>query len=165
VLPVDASVDVAQAYRDLAPAVLGYLRLQLAADAEDLLGEVFAQVVRDVERFEGDHDDLRRWVFTIAHHRVIDHFRRLRRSPRLVPLIDEHDDLDVLPNAIGVVDPALVDALGRLTDDQRTVVVLRFVADLRLEDVAVLMRRSVDAVKALQHRALVGLAATLEVRA
>jgi RNA polymerase sigma-70 factor (ECF subfamily) len=171
------AVDVEQAYRDLAPAVLGYLRLQLAAEAEDLLGEVFVQVVRDVERFEGDRDDLRHWVFTIAHHRLIDHFRRLRRAPRMVPLADEHDDPDVARDAdwdagrdvvhasIGLVDPALVDALGRLTEDQRTVVVLRFVADLRLEDVARIMRRSVDAVKALQHRALSGLAASLAVSA
>lgn len=159
------SVDLAEAYRELAPPVLAYLRLQLAADAEDLLGEVFAQVVRDIDQFDGDLDELRRWVFTIAHHRVIDHFRRLRRRPWLVPLVEERDDRDAVDASAVAVDPALVDALAQLTDDQRTVVVLRFVADLRLDDVAVVMRRSVDAVKALQHRALTKLAASLEVPA
>jgi hypothetical protein len=40
-------------YGDLAPPVLGYLRTRSAADAEDLMGEVFLQVVRDLNTFEG----------------------------------------------------------------------------------------------------------------
>ena len=48
----------------------------------------------------------------------------------------------------------LVGALLQLTVDQREVVALRFVADLPLEDVARMTRRSMGATKALQHRAL-----------
>src|SRR5215207_2826438 len=75
------SPDAGAAYRDLAPAVLGYLRAQRARDPEDLLGEVFLQVTRDISRFRGDRDDLRRWVFTIARHRLIDDYRRRARRP------------------------------------------------------------------------------------
>ncbi|HEY1517508.1 MAG TPA: sigma factor, partial [Solirubrobacteraceae bacterium] len=62
----------AQAYRDLAPAVLGYLRALRVREPEDVLGEVFVQVVRDIGRFRGDDDALRRWLFSIAHNRVMD---------------------------------------------------------------------------------------------
>jgi RNA polymerase sigma-70 factor (ECF subfamily) len=55
-------------------------------------------------------------------------------------------------------EPRLVDALGRLTPDQREVVTLRFVADLSLEDVAEVTHRPVGAVKSLQHRGLRNLA-------
>jgi len=154
----DAAPDAADVYRALAPAVLGYLRSQRAAEPEDLLGEVFLQVVRDLPRFRGGDDDLRRWVFTIAHHRLVDARRRSARRPALddgpVP------DLRSAPPA-DMVDPDLVLALCELTAEQREVVALRFVADLSIDAVATLTGRSPGAVKALQHRALAALAERL----
>jgi RNA polymerase sigma factor (sigma-70 family) len=151
--------DAAQAYRALAPAVLGYLRAERAPDPEDLLGEIFLQVARDVRKFRGDDDDLRRWVFTIAHHRLVDERRRRTRRPVLADApVPEWPDPRQPAQA---VDPMLVDALAQLTPEQREVVVLRFVADLSLEDVAGITGRTVGAVKAMQHRALEMLARIL----
>ena len=151
--------DAGEVYRRLAPAVLGYLRAQRADDPEDLLGEVFLQVARDLQRFSGDEDALRRWVFTIAHHRLVDDRRRRARRPQL-----SDAELPDVPTAGGEwspTDPALVAALERLTAEQREVVVLRFVADLPLEAVARITGRKTGAVKALQHRALESLARIL----
>jgi RNA polymerase sigma-70 factor (ECF subfamily) len=58
------------------------------------------------------------------------------------------------PPPAEALDPELVAALALLTDNQREVIALRFVADLPLEDVAKLTKRTVGAVKALQHRGL-----------
>ena len=138
-------------YRELAPAVLGYLRAQRARDPEDLLGEVFLQVTRDLPRFRGDRDDLRRWVFTVARHRLVDDARR--RARRLQVLDRELPDTPARAPA-EPIDPELIAALALLTDDQREVIVLRFIADLPLEVVAGITKRRVGAVKALQHRAL-----------
>jgi RNA polymerase sigma-70 factor (ECF subfamily) len=152
--------DAGEVYRALAPAVLGYLRAQGAPEAEDLLGEVFVQVARDLPRFKGDQDALRRWVFAIAHNRLVDAGRRRARSlPTTRPLVAP--DVPVAPSP-DPRDPELVKALATLTDEQREVVVLRFVADLPLHEVARMTRRTVEAVKALQHRALQALARQLE---
>lgn len=146
-------------YRALAPVVLGYLRAQRAPEPEDLLGEVFLQVARDLHRFSGDDAARRRWVFAIAHNRLLDARRRQARRPaltdRAVP------DVPV-PPPDDPFDPELVAALSRLTAEQREVVVLRFVADLPLADVARITGRRLGAVKALQHRALETLSASLE---
>jgi RNA polymerase sigma-70 factor (ECF subfamily) len=143
--------DAGALYRGLAPAVLVYLRAQGVPEPEDVLGEVFLQVARDVHRVRGDETDVRRWVFTVARHRVIDDARRRRRRPVTtggpVPDVAAEPDGDPL-------DPVLVEALARLTPEQREVLVLRFVADLSLETVARITRRRVTAVKALQHRGL-----------
>lgn len=150
--------DAAEVYRALAPAVLGYLRGAGAPDPEDLLGEVFLQVVRDLGRFRGDDDALRRWVFTIVYHRLIDARRRAARRPRVAdaPLPELAGPAPAEP-----LDPALAAALAGLTPEQRDVVVLRFVADLPVRTVARLTRRTPGAVKALQHRALEALARCL----
>ncbi len=153
-------LDADAAYRELAAAVLGYFRARGALDPEDLVGEVFLQVARDGGRFR-DADDpraVRRWVFTIARNRLIDEARRRRRRPPM----SEHAVPDRPgPDEFEAIDPALVAALGALTEDQREVVALRFVAGLPLEDVARVTRRRVGAVKALQHRAMENLRAAV----
>ena len=140
-------------YRDLARQVLGFLRARRSTDPEDLTGEVFLQVSRDLPRFR-DADDpaaVRRWVFTIARNRAIDAERRARRRPvQATAVLPEVE----APATAAEIDEDLLAALAALTDDQREVVTLRFVADLPLEDVARITRRSTGATKSLQHRAL-----------
>ena len=113
---------------------------------------MFLQVARDIGRFRGDGAALRRWIFTIAHHRLIDDRRRRARRPppSTGGLLSE----PVAPPHPDPVDPELLDALATLTPDQRQVVTLRFLGDLSLEDVAKITGRRVGAVKALQHRGL-----------
>lgn len=147
-----------EAYRCLAPVVLGYLRSQGAPDPEDILGEVFLQVARDWHRFGGDEADLRRWVFAIAHNRLLDARRRQTRRPPTTSVFPS--DLPA-PRTEDGFDPELLAALATLTPEQREVVVLRFVGDLSLEDVARITRRRQGAVKAMQHRGLEALARAL----
>jgi RNA polymerase sigma-70 factor (ECF subfamily) len=132
--------------------VLGYLRSQRVRDPEDVLGEVFLHVARDIHRFDGDDAALRRWVFSIAHNRAMDDHRKAGRDKSS----PSEDLADVGPEEEmpDPTDPELVEALARLSPDQREVVLLRFVGDLPLEAVARITRRRVGAVKALQHRAL-----------
>jgi RNA polymerase sigma factor (sigma-70 family) len=143
--------DAAVAYRTLGTAVLAYLRAQRAPEPDDLLGEVFLQVARDIRRFRGDDEGLRRWVFSIARHRLIDDRRRRRVRPVTSGDDPPEQSIDV---AFDGMDPELTAALATLTPEQREVIVLRFVADLSLVDVARVTRRRVNAVKALQHRGL-----------
>ena len=151
--------DAADVYRALAPAVLGYLRSQRLADPEDVLGEVFHGVARDLPRFRGDQAALRRWVFTIAHHRLVDDQRkRARRCEEPRAALPEPP---ATPDA-NAVDAELIEALNQLTADQRHVVTLRYVADLTLRDVARITGRRVGAVKALQARALANLRRLVE---
>jgi len=51
-------------YRDLAPRILRYLRAHGAREPEDVLGEVFVLIVRNLPRFEGGGREFRAWAFT-----------------------------------------------------------------------------------------------------
>jgi RNA polymerase sigma-70 factor, ECF subfamily len=154
-------------YRDLSPAVTGYLRLHGAVDADDLASETFLAVFRGLAGFTGDEDGLRSWVFTIAHRRLVDDWRRRSRRPQLA---DDGDAL--LPDTPGGdVEDDVLARLGTetvhrmcagLPADQRSVLLLRVLADLTVEQVAAVMGRSVGSVKALQRRGLRTLRAGLE---
>ena len=132
-------------YRDLSPVVTGYLRLHGATEPDDLASETFLGVFTGLAGFSGDEDALRSWVFTIAHRRLIDDWRRRSRRPQVT---DDAGDLTLLPGG-DAEDDALMrvgtDDVHRmcaeLPDDQRSVLLLRVLADLTVEQVAGVMGR------------------------
>jgi RNA polymerase sigma-70 factor (ECF subfamily) len=153
-VPEDPRSVAAAAYRALAPVVLGYLRSQRVPDPEDVLGEVFLHVARDIGRFSGDEAALRRWVFSIAHNRSMDAHRKAKRDRSTLDAEISEARSAGADGPSEPLDPALIEALSTLSDEQREVVVLRFVADLPLEAVAEITGRSPGAVTAMQHRAM-----------
>ena len=145
-------------FRDLGPAVLGYLRASGAPDPDDVLGETFLQVARDIPKFDGTEPAFRAWVFTIAHHRLIDARRYSARRPvELSPEPPEpgegaDDAADEALKRIGI--ERVQELLVTLSDDQCAVLLLRFVADMSIDDVARAVGKRPGAVKALQRRGL-----------
>lgn len=156
-------------YRDLAPLVVGYLRTNGARDAEDLASEVFVALVRGIADFAGTEHNLRSWVLTITHRRLVDAHRRRGRRPEDPIEPDDHvlveltDGTTTEGSALAGLDTSGVLAmLAELTDDQRAVVTLRIIDDIPIKDVAAILDKPVTAVKALQHRALATLARRLD---
>jgi RNA polymerase sigma-70 factor (ECF subfamily) len=148
-------------YRQLGGQVSSYLRWHRASDPDGLTNDVFAQVHRNLPGFEGDEQGFRSWVFTIAHHRMIDDRRRSSRQPQVHGDVgvEEHMDLgDVEDDALVVLaHDSVRDLLAVLSPDQRDVVLLRVIADLSVEEVARMLNKREGAIKALQHRALAAL--------
>ena len=154
-------------YHQLAPLVIGYLRAQRLADPDDVAGEVMLAVVRDLDRFSGDADGFRSWVLTIAHHRLLDARRRATRRPPTPGAHERshphhsHDDPEAETLAAMGFDE-LAFALARLTEDQRTVLLLRVVGDLPIAEVARITGRRPGAVKQLQRRAAAAMRRTID---
>lgn len=149
-------------YRDIGPAILRYLRARRVPDPDDVLGEVFIRIVRNLESFSGTYREFRAWSFSIVRNMVIDLARRGQRRPEdPVPtevMLDRAGDQDTSADALRTMDAAEVQALlSALTDDQREVILLRFFGQLSSEEAAQAMGKKVGAVKTLQRRALAAL--------
>lgn len=145
-------------YEDLSGQVLGYLRRQGSREAEDLLGEVWLQLARNIGTFEGDEPGFRSWVFTVAHHRLIDQRRRSARRPEEPALEREEpgDGVDgTSEEALAQIATDRVQALiERLVPAQRDVLLLRIVGGLTVPEIAATLGKRTGAVKALQRRGL-----------
>jgi len=159
-------------YDDLSGSLLGYLRGRGAPEPEDQLGETFLQVARDLGTFAGDEAGFRSWVFTIAHRRLLDASRSRRRRP-VAPLAPERltqvadvlrgGDAGIEDAAARIADGALLAGLlAHLNEEQREVLLLRFVADLDTATVGTITGRSPNAVAAITRRALAVLRGALE---
>ena len=153
-------------YRSFAPAVVGYLRMQGAADADDLTNEVFLNVFTAIGSFAGDEDQFRSWVFTIAHHRLVDERRRRSRRPQMSTeeapeQADAGDDVEA--EVLRRLSVERVRTLcDRLAPDQRDVLLLRMVSAMTIEQVAEALGKPTTAVKALQRRALAAIRRLIE---
>jgi RNA polymerase sigma factor (sigma-70 family) len=142
------------------------LRVQGAAEPDDLTSEVFVGVLRNVDAFDGDEASFRSWVFTIAYRRLADERRRHRRRPPPEPL-DGRADIPAPVDVEADVDRALAaDRIRRLCDRlaprQRDVLVLRLFGRLTVVEVARVLETTPQAVKALQRRGYEAIARMLD---
>lgn len=140
--------------------VAAYLRGAGVEDPDGIANEVFLKAFTGIGGFEGDEGRFRSWVFTIAHHAVIDDRRRRSRRPVTAEL--EHEP--ATPDEVDVVlgNERIRSLLRDLAPDQRDVVLLRLVADMSIEDTAVALGKTANAVKQLQHRATRALRARID---
>jgi RNA polymerase sigma-70 factor, ECF subfamily len=124
-------------------------RVRNAADAAEILNEVFLEVWRSAGRFEGRSRPLT-WVFGIAHHKIVDHLRRQHadREEELSPDMADPDPTDFSAALAGVQDADLVRrCLERLSGSHRLIVHLAFYQDLSYSEIAEIAACPVGTVK------------------
>jgi RNA polymerase sigma-70 factor (ECF subfamily) len=153
-------------YKKLAPRVHGYLLTRGASEPEDLTSEVFLTVFSKLATVTGGPEGLQTMVFSIAHARLVDDLRRQARRGPAVSYESWHDGRTAASSedeAVDRIGAAEVRALlDQLPTDQRDVLLMRLVADLSVEQVAVALGRSAGAVKQLQRRGLLALRVRLQ---
>ena len=136
------------------------------ADAEDITAGVFLDALERIERFSWRGAGFEAWLFRIARHDVLDHFRWHRRRMHDVALEDTER---TLPPA-RVADPAeatcekgyLLQAISNLSEEQQQVILLKLVADLSNKQIGEVLSKSEGAIKALRYRALLSLKKVLD---
>jgi len=140
----------------------GYARLWNPEDARDAHQDVFLAAWKGMPEFTYQHEgSLAGWLFGIARRVVADHQRRNARSAG-ARLEDAPERAVEFEGAL-ISHRTLVEALGRLPESQREVIVLRFVVGLSAREVAASVGKSESAVTSLQVRALSRLRRQLEV--
>lgn len=124
--------------------------------AEDLTAEVFTRMLEQLAKGCGPSRRLRAWLYRVAYNVIVDNSRRQVHR--------DHDCLDertaFAPGDVeGEAEQSLLRdraraALGRLTPDQRAVLILKYLEGYGNRDVAEMMGTTIGAIKALQHRGL-----------
>ena len=127
--------------------------------AEDIASDVFVRLLEAVKKQQGPQTNVKSWLLATASHVVSDHLRRAYRRPTET-LSDSMPDLaSSLTDEIDRRHQAdsVRQAYSQLTPEQQNVLALRFGDGYSLEETAAVMQKKVNAVKALQFRALAAL--------
>ena len=147
---VDTPERFAAFYRAHLSDVYGYLLRLCAGDraqAEDLTQDVWLALVEELRRGRTERADVR-WLITVARSRFIDAARRERRRQSNLQLIRREQPRDDEPTSSDVLD-----RLHELQPLHRAVLVLRYVDDLSVPDVAAAIGRNLTATNSLLARA------------
>ena len=138
-----------------------YRRLGSREAAEDATSQIFAQALAALPRYT--HGSFRAWLFTIAHHVVIDAARRVRPGVSL-EMAEHVADPALAPEDVVLraeQGEALAAILQQLPPAQRQVLELRL-AGLTAVEIAAVLGRSHGTIRNLQHRTLVHVRHLLE---
>ena len=152
-------------YRDLNAPLLRYFGAHVPSEAEDLVAETWLSVARGLGSFRGDEAGFRGWVFTIAHRRLVQHWRDAARHPTFPAaaesLVDRPGPEDTAETAVQatLAGSAARQIAAALPKEQADVVLLRVVAGLGVDQVAEILGKRPGTVRVLQHKALRRLAA------
>lgn len=136
-----------------------YYRVGDRQAAEDLTSEVFIRMLRFLSGFHPPSSSFQAWLFQIARNLAADHFRGKNAHQHVE--LEEHwmagDETPDTRAEQNLTYASLRKALTKLSEEQRDVIVMRFVAGMPIADVASALNKSEDAVKGLQRRALIAL--------
>lgn len=140
-----------------------YYRVSSTEDAEDLSAEVFVKMVEGLPKYRVTGAPFEAWLYRIAAARIIDYRRRLRRRPQteLKEGVADHGALPEEQVQQAQEIETLRQALSQFSDEEQTLLILRFVERKSHQEVADVLDKSPGAVKSMQHRALIKLAALL----
>jgi RNA polymerase sigma factor (sigma-70 family) len=119
-------------------------------DADDCYQETWLAALRAYPKLR-DASNLRSWIFTVAHRKVIDHARARRRIA--VPVGDVPEPATA-NEAANPHDDDLWARVRNLPPKQRTALALRYVADAGYDEISNVMGTSEDAARRNVHEAL-----------
>ncbi len=138
--------------------VYRYVRFRLNDEsvAEEIASDVFVRLLEAVQSGRGPQSHLKGWLMATASHVVTDHLRRVYRRPTETLPEDLPDRSALPPEEFDRREQthSFREAYSRLTSEQQHVLALRFGEGYSLEQTALVMKKKVNAVKALQFRAL-----------
>jgi RNA polymerase sigma-70 factor (ECF subfamily) len=117
-------------------------------EAEDVTQQIFAKLLSALQRYEPRSVPFSAWILRIAHNAAIDSMRARRAVPCEEVRSPDLEDASVARERA----TDLQEAISKLPEEQREVIVMRFVLGLSPKEIADRIGRSEDAVHGLQHR-------------
>jgi RNA polymerase sigma-70 factor, ECF subfamily len=158
---------ISQLYHEHVQAIYRYVYLRVSDThtAEDITSDVFVHALEGLPDFEYRGIPFSAWLYRIARDRVVDHYRKQARRGQPVELSEGLVSETAEPHDAviqSMEEQEIRQALDELTEDQRLVVVLRFMEHKSLGEVACQLGKTEGAIKSLQHRALSALSRVME---
>jgi RNA polymerase sigma-70 factor (ECF subfamily) len=156
-------------FDSFAPAIYKYA-LRLCHDpieADNIVGDVFSQLLEQFAGGKGPRTNLRSYLYQTAYHLVVDHSRENKHTAPLEVAINVQERERSVPTATQIEERVLMEALvsamnSELTEDQRHVIILRFLEDFSLKETAQIIGKEVNNVKVIQNRGISKLRKALE---
>lgn len=141
-------------YEQYRPKVFSYFyyKLNNFHEAEDLTEDVFLKIFKKLDSFDDSKSSISTWIFNVSKNTLIDYYRTKKDG---LELLDNYDYVDENNND---VDPLmlndLANALDKLPDIQKNIIVLRYYENYSLKEIAEKLSISYGVCKLRHNEAL-----------
>jgi len=125
--------------------------------ADQIVGDVFVKLLEQLELGKGPETNLRSYLYQMTYHQIIDQGRASHKTAPLEAAdgVRHQEDSPALRLENQMMFDLILKAIeAELTDDQRQVILLRFMEEFSLEETAAIMGKKVNHVKVIQNRAI-----------
>ncbi len=139
-----------------------YYKVGARTDAEDLTSQVFVKAWEAMPRYQWRDIPFSHWLMRLARNAVIDHYRTARAQGELEEDLVSQDLEPQSHYLRGERARDLEIAIRQLPEDQRAVIVMRFIEEMDYTEVAAITGKSPGALRVAQHRALAALRKMIE---
>jgi len=132
-----------------------YLKVGQREEAEDLTHQVFLKSWQSIAEYRFQGFPFSSWLYSIARHQIIDYYRTRKSEIALESVTEfkvENPAPKIIDNNLDI--ERVKRALQQLKTEQQDVIILRFIEDLSLQEVASILNKTEGAIKLLQHRAI-----------
>ncbi len=149
------NIEFERIYIEFRDKVTRYVRGKIAneQDAEDVVSDVFVKVFNGLYGYDRKKSSVSTWIYTIAHNTVIDHYKTAKSVCELPGNLCSEDNIDeALLNEEALED--LANALERLTERERDIIILHYYSGKTLKNIAEKMNISYSYVKLMHANAL-----------
>jgi RNA polymerase sigma-70 factor, ECF subfamily len=148
-------------FDQFAPAIYKYT-LRLCHDqivADNIVGDVFAQLLEQFGAGKGPRTNLRSYLYQTAYHLVVDRSRDNQHNAPLEVAANSYASGQFAPTQSQIEERVMMEALisamnTDLTEDQRHVIILRFLEDFSLKETAEIIGKEVNNIKVIQNRGI-----------
>ena len=133
--------------------------------AEDITSEVFMKMVEQYEKTFNKERPIAPWLYTIARNLIIDHHRRSKIidwQPLPDPITADERQTPAKQTDKHLTEECLAVVMDYLTEDQKQVILLKFIERKSNREIGNLLGKTEGAIKSLQYRALAALQRALE---
>jgi len=135
-----------------------YLKVSSQEIAEDITSRVFLKGLEAFQRAKGELKNPGAFLYQIARNMVIDHYRAKGRSktvsievsPQMADPGTSAQDKAILNADIEVIKGAIT----KLKKDQQDIIIWYYLEDMKIEEIAVLLKKSEGTVRVALHRAM-----------
>ena len=148
-------MDIETLYREYHDKILNYVRKKVnnADDAEDICADVFLKVQKHLLEYDEEKASASTWIYAIARNAVIDFYRCNHVEDEISEEIASGEEIDR-----GLLDretlEELAEALKKLSDEERAVIIFRYYEGLSLRDIEARTGMSYGQVKLRHNSAL-----------